>query len=97
MTSGVRAKSRVVLARFWRGRRQDQVWERPALIAVLTANAVLYAWNLGINGLANYFYSAAVQSGTMDAKAFFFGSSDWGNSITVDGSSRFVVNTSPLR
>ncbi|MFC4394932.1 ArnT family glycosyltransferase [Arthrobacter sedimenti] len=47
-------------------------------------NTVLYCWNLGINGWGNYFYSAAVQAGTMDAKAFFFGSSDWGNSITVD-------------
>lgn len=45
---------------------------------------MLYSWNLGINGWANYFYSAAVQAGTMDWKAFFFGSSDWGNSITVD-------------
>lgn len=47
-------------------------------------NATLYSWNIGINGWANHFYSAAVQAGTMDDKAFFFGSSDWGNSITVD-------------
>ena len=70
--------------RLWRGRPQDPEWERPALLAILAANALLYCWNLGINGWANYFYSAAVQAGTMDAKAFFFGSSDWGNSITVD-------------
>ncbi|WP_426939822.1 ArnT family glycosyltransferase [Pseudarthrobacter sp. S6] len=50
----------------------------------MATNALLYGWNLGINGWANYFYSAAVQAGTMDAKAFFYGSSDWGNSITVD-------------
>jgi 4-amino-4-deoxy-L-arabinose transferase-like glycosyltransferase len=68
----------------WRGRPQDPAWERPALLAILAANALLYGWNLGINGWANSFYSAAVQAGTMDAKAFFFGSSDWGNSITVD-------------
>lgn len=75
---------RGVVARSWRGRPQDPRWERPALLALLIANAVLYGWNLGINGWANYFYSAAVQAGSMDAKAFFFGSSDWGNSITVD-------------
>lgn len=68
----------------WRGRPEDPRWERPALLTVLTSNALLYSWNLGINGFANYFYSAAVQAGTMDTKAFFFGSSDWGNSITVD-------------
>ncbi|WP_367765201.1 ArnT family glycosyltransferase [Arthrobacter sp. HS15c] len=45
---------------------------------------MLYIGNIGINGWANSFYSAAVQAGTMDWKAFFFGSSDWGNSITVD-------------
>ena len=83
-TSGVGAKSHALLASLWRGRPQDPVWERPALLSILATNALLYGWNLGINGFANYFYSAAVQSGTMDAKAFFFGSSDWGNSITVD-------------
>ncbi|MGK3649972.1 ArnT family glycosyltransferase [Pseudarthrobacter enclensis] len=45
---------------------------------------MLYFWDLGINGWANYYYSAAVQSGAIDFKAFFYGSSDWGNSITVD-------------
>lgn len=70
--------------RLWRGRLQDPLWERPALLAILAANALIYSWNLGVNGWANYFYSAAVQAGNMDAKAFFFGSSDWGNAITVD-------------
>lgn len=82
--SGVRSKSFAALVRFWRGRSQDPRWERPTLLAILAANSVLYGWNLGINNWANYFYSAAVQAGTMDGKAFFFGSSDWGNSITVD-------------
>lgn len=68
----------------WRGHRQDPVWERPTLLSLLALNAVLYGWNLGTNGFANNYYSAAVQSGMMDPKAFFFGSSDWGNSITVD-------------
>jgi hypothetical protein len=59
-------------------------WERPALLIVLLSNAVLYFTNIGVSGWANSFYSAAVQAGTMDWTAFFFGSSDWGNAITVD-------------
>ncbi|MCA4135119.1 glycosyltransferase family 39 protein [Arthrobacter sp. M4] len=63
-------------------RRSIQEWM--ALAALLGANLTLNLWNLGINGWANSFYSAAVQSGTKDWESFFFGSSDWGNSITVD-------------
>src|SRR5207248_5273376 len=39
---------------------------------------------LGASGWANSFYSAAVQAGTKSWKAFFFGSSDAANFITVD-------------
>lgn len=70
--------------RLFKGRPGDPGWERPVLIVVLFLNALLNFWNLGINGWANYFYSAAVQSGTKDAISAFFGASDWGNSITVD-------------
>ncbi|MFD3696635.1 ArnT family glycosyltransferase [Streptomyces sp. NPDC058646] len=59
-------------------------WERPALAALLFSTAVLLLWNLGSSGYANSFYSAAVQAGSESWKAFFFGSSDAGNSITVD-------------
>ena len=45
---------------------------------------VLYTWNLTASGYANSFYSAAVQAGSESWKAFFFGSSDAANSITVD-------------
>ncbi|WP_285249442.1 glycosyltransferase family 39 protein [Pseudarthrobacter sp. fls2-241-R2A-168] len=58
--------------------------ERLALLLLLLSNTVLYVYNIGINGWANYYYSAAVQSGSKDPVAFFFGSSDWGNSISVD-------------
>ena len=57
---------------------------RPALLAVLAATAVLYLWDLGASGWGNSFYSAAVQAGTKSWKAFFFGSSDSSNFITVD-------------
>ncbi|MET9695562.1 glycosyltransferase family 39 protein [Streptomyces sp. NPDC006529] len=59
-------------------------WERPALAVLLLATAVLMLWGLGASGYANSFYSAAVQAGSESWKAFFFGSSDAGNSITVD-------------
>lgn len=67
-----------------RGRKADPVWERPTLLILLTLNTALNFWNLSINGWGNYFYTAAVQSGTKDLRSAFFGSSDWGNSITVD-------------
>jgi 4-amino-4-deoxy-L-arabinose transferase-like glycosyltransferase len=45
---------------------------------------VLYFYNLTSSGYANSFYSAAVQAGSASWKAFLYGSSDAGNSITVD-------------
>lgn len=55
-----------------------------ALAALLVLTAVLYLWDLGSSGWANAFYSAAVQAGASDWTAFFFGSSDAANAITVD-------------
>ncbi|WP_044362678.1 ArnT family glycosyltransferase [Streptomyces natalensis] len=65
-------------------RPHEPRWARPALVALLVATAALYLWNLSANGYANQFYSAAVQAGSESWKAFFFGSSDAANSITVD-------------
>ena len=45
---------------------------------------MLYLWDLTRNGWANDFYAAAVQAGTKSWKAFFFGSFDSSNFITVD-------------
>ena len=67
-----------------RGRADDPAWVRPALLGLLAATAVLYLWGLGASGWANAYYSAAVQAGTKSWKAFFFGSSDAANFITVD-------------
>lgn len=77
-------KPRTAIRRLFTGALDQPKWERPALLIVLLSNTVLYTANIGISGWANSFYSAAVQAGTMDWKAFFFGSSDWGNAITVD-------------
>ncbi|MBM9505811.1 ArnT family glycosyltransferase [Actinacidiphila acididurans] len=71
-------------ARWLRGRPGDPAWARPGLLALLLGTLVLYLWNLSSSGYANSFYSAAVQAGSQSWKAFFFGSSDAANSITVD-------------
>src|SRR5690349_924279 len=57
---------------------------RLSLAGLLVVTAALYLWGLGESGWANSFYSAAVQAGSESWKAFFFGSSDAANSITVD-------------
>ena len=57
---------------------------RGSLALTLLAVAALYTWNLAASGWANSFYSAAVQAGTQSWTAFFYGSLDAGNSITVD-------------
>ncbi|WP_174183320.1 glycosyltransferase family 39 protein [Nocardia barduliensis] len=64
--------------------RTNRKWEYPALATLLLGTAVAYLCNLSANGWANSFYSAAVQAGSVSWKAFFFGSSDAANSITVD-------------
>jgi 4-amino-4-deoxy-L-arabinose transferase-like glycosyltransferase len=51
---------------------------------LLAATAVLYLWDLSASGYGNSFYAAAVQAGTRSWKAFFFGSLDSSNYITVD-------------
>jgi 4-amino-4-deoxy-L-arabinose transferase-like glycosyltransferase len=67
-----------------RGRPGDPAWVRPSLLALLAGTAVLYVWGLGASGWANAFYSAAAQAGSRSWTAFFFGSSDAANFITVD-------------
>lgn len=58
--------------------------ERISVGLLLIGTAAAYLVNLGSNGWANSFYSAAVQAGSVSWKAAFFGSSDAANSITVD-------------
>ena len=59
-------------------------WPRFALLGLLAVTAALYLWNLSINGYGNTFYAAAAQSGAKSWKAWFFGSLDPNNFITVD-------------
>ena len=72
------------ITRLLRRRPEDPAWARPAVAALLAATAVLYLIGLSRNGWANAFYAAAVQAGTKSWKAFFFGSFDAANFITVD-------------
>ncbi len=59
-------------------------WELPSLAVLLVGTGALYLWNLSASGWANSFYAAAVQAGTQNWTAFFFGSLDSANAITVD-------------
>jgi len=59
-------------------------FERGGLVALLLGTALLYMVDLGASGYGNEFYAAAVQAGTKSWKAFFFGSFDSSNFITVD-------------
>src|SRR5438552_3947137 len=67
-----------------RGQAADPPWVRPTLIGLLGTTALLYLWNLAASGWANAYYSAAVLAGTKSWAAFFFGSLDASNFITVD-------------
>lgn len=59
-------------------------WERIGVLVLMAATAASFLWALDTNGWANPYYSAAAQAGSLDWKAFFFGSFEWGNLITVD-------------
>lgn len=77
------ARERNPIARLFLGRTGDPPWARPALWAILVLAGVFYGWNLtSLSG--NDYYSAAVVSASESWKAFFFGSLDAGNYITVD-------------
>jgi 4-amino-4-deoxy-L-arabinose transferase-like glycosyltransferase len=67
-----------------RGHADDPAWARPALIALLAVTLIAYIVDLTSSNYANSFYAAAVQAGTKSWKAFFFGSIDSSNFITVD-------------
>jgi 4-amino-4-deoxy-L-arabinose transferase-like glycosyltransferase len=79
-----REASQSRVRRLVRGRTADPAWVRPSLWGLLAATGVLYLWDLAASGWANAFYSAAVQAGSTSWEAFFYGSSDAANSITVD-------------
>lgn len=73
-----------LVRRIRQGRPEDPRWARPAFLGMLLVITLAYLWNLSASGYANSFYSAAVQAGSQSWKAFFFGSLDSANAITVD-------------
>jgi len=83
-------------SRLLRGRPTGPAWARPALAGLLLATTLLYITELDRNGWGNQYYAAAVQAGTENWKAFFFGSLDSGNFITTDkpGTSLWVMELS---
>ena len=87
-TSSALPQARVTAFPLWqklvRSRASTPDWEVLALLCLLAFSAVLYLWDLGREGMANTFYSAAVMSGSQSWKAFFFGSFDAASFVTVD-------------
>ncbi len=72
------------VASVWSGLRSRITWARVGLVVLLAGTATAYLWNLSESGYANSFYAAAAQAATKSWKAFFFGSIDASNFITVD-------------
>ncbi|MEA2623322.1 MAG: hypothetical protein QOH61_2232, partial [Chloroflexota bacterium] len=67
-----------------RVRASDAIWARLALLAVTGLAAVVYLVNLTVSGFANTYYSAAALAASQSWSAWFFGSFDAANFITVD-------------
>jgi 4-amino-4-deoxy-L-arabinose transferase-like glycosyltransferase len=68
------------------GRAREALGEWPvrAGAGVGILSAILYLWNLTVSGYANSYYSAAALAASQSWTAWFFGSLDAGNFITVD-------------
>ncbi|WP_439956398.1 ArnT family glycosyltransferase [Nocardia nova] len=58
--------------------------ERAGLAVLLIATAVMYLWNITVNGMGNQFYAGAAWAGSKNWEAMLFGSLDPANFITVD-------------
>jgi 4-amino-4-deoxy-L-arabinose transferase-like glycosyltransferase len=72
-------------ARSWfRGRAGTAAWVGPVQVALAALAAVVYLINLTISGYANTYYSAAALAASKSWSAWFFGSFDAANFITVD-------------
>ncbi len=59
-------------------------WSWAGLGAITVLSLVLLTWALSRNGMGNAYYAAAVKSGDISWKAWFFGASDPSSFMTVD-------------
>jgi 4-amino-4-deoxy-L-arabinose transferase-like glycosyltransferase len=84
------AVAAITFPRAGRALEAKAIWSRVSFAVLLAATFVLYMAGLDRNGWANAYYAAAVQAGTKNWKAFFFGSLDASNFITVDKSPAFL-------
>jgi len=73
-----------VIGALLRGDTRDAVWVRPAHLGVSLLAAALYLVNLTVSGFANTYYSAAALAASKSWSAWFFGSFDAANFITLD-------------
>ena len=67
-----------------RARTGAAAWVLPATAGVLALTAAVYLWNLTVSGYANVYYSATAWAASQSWSAWFFGSIDPANFITVD-------------
>jgi 4-amino-4-deoxy-L-arabinose transferase-like glycosyltransferase len=71
------------LRTWWKSPVGQPAYARPVLLVIVALAALLYAW--GITGSPfHLFYADAARSMSESWKAFFFGSFNPGNSITID-------------
>jgi 4-amino-4-deoxy-L-arabinose transferase-like glycosyltransferase len=80
----IRGVSAAAFGRIVGSRAADSAWVGPATLGVVVLAAIVYIANLTISGYANTYYSAAAQAGAQSWSAWFFGSLDAANFITVD-------------
>ncbi|MCW2559319.1 MAG: mannosyltransferase [Mycobacterium sp.] len=67
-----------------RRRISSDTWDRIVFVVLLVATAIMYLWNITVNGMGNQFYAGAAQAGSTNWEALLFGSLDSNNFITVD-------------
>ena len=67
-----------------RGRVGEPAWVRPSLVGAGLLAGALYIWQLTVSGFANTYYAMAAQAGSQSWSAWFFGSLDAANFITID-------------
>lgn len=72
------------IARLLARRAGEAAWVMPAMLGVIGLAAALYIVNLAVSDYANTYYSAAALAGSQSWSAWFFGSVDAANFITVD-------------